>query len=213
MLNEHSRPTTAFLPGAHPATTRRMISAVLLGWLLVTLAGCSLAPPVPPAPAFDSAPVTGTLKRRLTLQPDDATQPAQTWIALIRLDESRLRAVLLTPYGQRLVTLIHDDRGSRYEASDVPPAALAEHLPMPAAWLASRLQWCLWPSEALQEAFVGSAWSLTIDGEARIIRHHGGTVARITPAETHAARAEEVWLDDRQGQYRLRISPLEEPTP
>lgn len=194
-------------------TLSAAISRLIQAMLLVVLASCSLTPSVSPSPTLDSAPLTGTLKRRLMFLPDDATQQAQTLIGLIHLDESRLRAVLLSPYGQRLVTLIHDDRGSRYQAGDLPPESLRDQLPMPAAWLAARLQWSLWTTKALQEAFAGSAWSVSVEDQARVIRHRGAVVARITPAGTHAARSEEVLLDDRQGQYRLRISPFEEPAP
>lgn len=198
-----------------PSRPLRRGKAALLGWLALALVlgGCSFAPPLPPSPAFDDAPVTGTLKRRLTFTPDDETQPSRTLIGLIRLDGSRLRAVLLTPYGQRLVTLVHGADGSRFEPGDVPREALREALPVSPEWLASRLEWSLWPIEALRDAFAGSPWTVAVAGDVREIRHRGELIARITPAAANAARTETVLLDDRQGDYRLRISPIEDADP
>ncbi|GHA96729.1 DUF3261 domain-containing protein [Modicisalibacter luteus] len=185
----------------------------VLGMVALGLAGCSLAPPVSPSPTFDSVPTTATLKRRLTFMPDDDSQAPQTLIGLIRIAEHELRAVLLTPYGQRLVTLVSDTGGSRYLVGDVAQETVQEKLPLPADWLASRLQWSLWPVAALRDAFAGSDWSITVSDGARVIRHHDKVIARITPASVSAGSTREVLLDDRQGRYRLRITPLEEAAP
>ncbi|MCG7600175.1 DUF3261 domain-containing protein [Halomonas sp. McH1-25] len=193
--------------------SQRCIPAPLLvaiGLATLSLAGCSLTPSVSPAPAFQSVAATDTLKRRLTFMPDDESRPPQTLIGLIRIADHELRAVLLTSYGQRLVTLVNDAEGSRYLAGDVPQATMEERLPVPADWLASRLQWSLWPVAALRDAFAGSAWTIEVEDGSRIIRQHGKVVARITPATASAERRQDVLLDDRQGRYRLRISPLEE---
>ena len=191
----------------------RLVGLGMLGMAALGLTGCAFTPPVSPTPSFESISETATLKRRLTFVPDDESQPSQTLIGLIRIAENELRAVLLTPYGQRLVTLVNDAKGSRYLAGDVPQATVEERLPMPADWLASRLQWSLWPVTALHDAFAGSAWSIAVEDESRVIRHHGKVVARITPASVHADSAQDMLLDDRQGQYRLRITPLEEAAP
>ncbi|WP_244613414.1 DUF3261 domain-containing protein [Modicisalibacter radicis] len=181
---------------------------LVIAVLLTLLGGCSLAPPLPPAPSQPALAEPATLKRQLTFERDDSSEP-QTLIALIRLDGNELRAALLTPYGQRLVTLVDDDDGSRYVAGDVPLAEIEKRLP-PAEWLAARLQWCLWPAGALREAFAGTSWRLTLTDEAREIHHHGRLIARISPADSQAGRRGPVLLDDRQGQYRLRITPLKE---
>lgn len=181
---------------------------VIIAVLLTLLGGCSLAPPLPPAPSQPALAEPTTLKRQLTFESND-NREAQTLIALIRLDGIELRAALLTPFGQRLVTLVQDTEGSRYVAGDVPLAEVEERLP-PADWLAARLQWCLWPAAALREAFAGTPWRLTLTEQAREIRHHGRLIARISPADSQAGSREPVLLDDRQGQYRLRITPLKE---
>lgn len=124
---------------------------LVVALLMALLGGCSLTPPLPPAPSQPALAEPATLKRQLSFESDDDRE-AQTLIALIRLDGIELRAALLTPYGQRLVTLIQDTEGSRYVAGDVPLAKIEERLP-PADWLAARLQWCLWPAAALREAF------------------------------------------------------------
>ncbi|MDW5377464.1 DUF3261 domain-containing protein [Halomonas sp. HP20-15] len=187
-----------------PAGPRLFVAALLLA----LLAACSLTPPLPPAPNQPALAEPTMLKRQLSFERDDRRE-AQTLIALIRLDGTALRAALLTPYGQRLVTLVDDDDGSRYVAGDVPLAEIEQRLP-PAEWLAARLQWCLWPAAALREAFAGTSWRLTLSEGAREISHRGQLIARISPADSQAGKREPVLLDDRQGQYRLRITPLKD---
>lgn len=183
-------------------------------WLSITLvlsmalAGCATRPPPAPSPAFDSIDFNGMLKRRLTFIPYDDDRETRELIGLIELNDDRLRAVLLTPFGQRLVTLMHDSEGSRFVPGDIPPEALREALPISPEWLASRLEWSLWPTPALRDGFAGSEWSVTIDDGSRVIRHAGVIVAHITPANASATDAGTVLLDDRQGRYRLRITPL-----
>ncbi|KXS38300.1 MAG: hypothetical protein AWU55_1517 [Halomonadaceae bacterium T82-2] len=177
--------------------------------LALLLGGCSLAPPLPPAPRQSLAATATTVQRRISLIPDDTRRAPRTLLAVLRVRGAGWRAAFLTPYGQRLVTLIHEDGDSRYREGDVPLATLGDTLP-PADWLAARLDWCLWPVAALQAAFDGTPWTVDVADGARIIRHHGRTVARITPADAEFARAETVRLDDRRGGYRLRISPLPE---
>ncbi|SHF21539.1 Protein of unknown function [Modicisalibacter ilicicola DSM 19980] len=185
--------------------------AVLAMALLTLASGCAWLPSTAPSPRLDSLPLTDTLERRLTFVPDDAPQRTRKLIALIRLDDEQLRAVFLTPYGQRLATLVHDAEGSRFEEGDLPRQALEEALPVSPEWLASRLEWSLWPPVALEEAFTGTPWSVDIVEDVRVIRFHGRVMARVTPPATDATRDEAVLLDDRQGKYRLRIAPLEAP--
>ncbi|MGC3874748.1 DUF3261 domain-containing protein [Halomonas sp. GXIMD04776] len=184
-------------------------SALVLISLLVLLSGCSLFPSTAPSPRFANLPLSETLKRRLTFIPDDEPDKAHTLIALIRREDTRLRAVFLTPYGQRLATLIHDDEDSRFEEGDIPEQAMKEALPVSPEWLASRLEWSLWPAVALEEAFIDSPWSVILEDDAREIYRYGTLIARVTPAMTDASREETVVLEDRQGHYRLRIVPLE----
>ncbi|RTR07119.1 DUF3261 domain-containing protein [Halomonas nitroreducens] len=185
--------------------------AVLL--LTLQLAGCAaLRPAPPPAPGLAAMPTLGPVQRRLTLAPDADPQQARTLITVLSLEPERLRAVLLTPYGQRLATLVRDARGSRYESGDTPVPGEAP-LPVPADWLAARLEWCLWPLEALHQAFAGSAWSAQRVGDSREIRRGGALVARIRPADPELSGTRRVLLDDRQGEYRLTIAPLKEAPP
>ena len=64
--------------------------------LLALLGGCSLTPPLPPAPSQPVLAEPATLKRQLIFERDDRRE-TQTLIALIRLAGSELRAALLTP--------------------------------------------------------------------------------------------------------------------
>lgn len=172
--------------------------------LAFALSACSLSPPVSPTPPLAAATTTDTLKSRLTFEPDGGE--ARTLIAFIRIDPDRLRAVLVTPYGQRLTTLVRDAEGARFETGDAPGEP---QLPMPPQWLASRLEWSLWPIDALQDAFAGSAWRVVDSATSRDISYRGSLVARITPAPDRD-RSETLMLDDRQGHYRLTIAPMQE---
>ncbi|MDH4572183.1 DUF3261 domain-containing protein [Salinicola acroporae] len=172
--------------------------------LAFALSACSLSPPVSPPPPLAAATTTDTLKSRLTFEPDEGE--ARTLIAFIRIEPERLRAVLVTPYGQRLTTLVRDADGARFEAGDAPGEP---PLPIPPEWLASRLEWSLWPLDALHEAFAGSAWQVVDGAASRDITYRGRLIARITPVPARD-RAETMMLDDRQGHYRLTIAPMQE---
>lgn len=130
-------------------------------------------------------------------------------MAFIRITPTALRAALVTPYGQRLTTLVRDADGARFEAGDAPGEP---PLPIPPDWLASRLEWSLWPRESLERAFAGSEWSIDEDATRREIRRRGTLVARITPAPRPGS-PRTLTLDDREGGYRLTITPREADIP
>ena len=169
---------------------------------IISLTACSLTPPTSPPPPLAVATTADTRKSRLTFQPDDGA--SRTLIAFIRIDPDRLRAVLVTPYGQRLTTLVRDADGARFEAGDAPGES---PLPIPPAWLASRLEWSLWPLDALRDAFDGSVWQVADSSTHRDILYRGKLAARITPVPDRD-HARTLTLDDRQGDYRLTIDPM-----
>ncbi|WP_229358969.1 DUF3261 domain-containing protein [Halomonas salipaludis] len=121
-------------------------------------------------------------------------------IGALRHDERSLRLALLSPQGQRLLTLVQDDQGARFLAgASFDP-------PFTAEWLANRLAWSLWPSSALAQAFAGTDWALVEDGEGRTIRYRNEDIAHVTGS------AECRVIDDIVGNYRLTIAPLDDPT-
>ncbi|WP_106418489.1 DUF3261 domain-containing protein [Salinicola tamaricis] len=183
---------------------RRPLALVLLSALLLGLSACSLSPPVSPSPPLAAAVTPETLASRLTFTPEEGE--SRTLIAFIRITPEALRAVLVTPYGQRLTTLVRDAQGARFEAGDAPGEP---PLPIPPAWLASRLEWSLWPRAALEHAFSGSAWQVAEHDDQRDIRYHGRLAASITP-RPDPAHPQTLTLDDRQGDYRLTITPLDQ---
>ncbi|MDV6317786.1 DUF3261 domain-containing protein [Chromohalobacter sp. HP20-39] len=189
--------------------SRFPLALVLCGLLL--LGGCSLAPPIAPHPALDQAERTETLTRRLTFVPNDAEADSRTLIAVLRLAPDELRVVLTTPYGQRLTTLVRDASGSRFEQGDAPRKDV---LPFPPGWLATRLEWALWPRASLETAFADSAWTLDENRQRRLIAYHGERIARIAPppAQRDMNSDSEILLEDFQGGYRLRITPLDAST-
>lgn len=185
---------------------KRSLPIILWLCLLGSLSACSLSPPVSPTPPLAAATTTDTLKSQLTFEPKEGEE--RTLIAFIRITPDQLRAVLVTPYGQRLTTLVRDADGARFEAGDAPGES---PLPIPPQWLASRLEWSLWPLGALHDAFAGSAWQATESPISRDIIYRGELAARITPAPDRD-HPQTLTLDDRQGDYRLTISPLNEET-
>ncbi|WP_110674609.1 DUF3261 domain-containing protein [Salinicola sp. RZ23] len=183
---------------------RRPLVLMLISALMFGLNACSLSPPVSPSPPLAAAVTPETLASRLTFAPEEGE--SRTLIAFIRITPDALRAVLVTPYGQRLTTLVRDAQGARFEAGDAPGEP---PLPIPPAWLASRLEWSLWPRAALARAFAGSAWQVAEHDDQRDIRYHGRLAASITP-RPDPAHPQTLTLDDRQGGYRLTITPLDQ---
>ncbi|MCW4153177.1 DUF3261 domain-containing protein [Halomonas sp. 18H] len=125
-------------------------------------------------------------------------QEQRVLIGILRQDSQSLRLALLSPQGQRLLTLVHDDRGSRFlsDASFDPPFT--------AEWLASRLSWSLWPASALTQAFNEEPWSLEETSAGRTVRYRERTIARIT-GDADCRR-----IDDLEADYRLYIAPLDD---
>ncbi|GGX86698.1 hypothetical protein GCM10007160_12560 [Litchfieldella qijiaojingensis] len=169
-------------------------------WLAAALAllvGCAGQPLNPPPPKFSALPETDTRMQRLTFHHQDQRHEL---IGVLRHDERSLRLALLSPQGQRLLTLVHDDHGARFLANT------AFDPPFSAEWLASRMAWSLWPSPALVQAFAASDWSLVEDREDRTIRYRNRAIARITGSAKCRI------IDDFEGDYRLYIAPLDDDT-
>lgn len=172
--------------------SRFVYQAGLIIAALLVLAGCA-GQPVATVPSLATLPEMETQRQRLTFEHDDQRHEM---IGILRHDDKALRLAILSPQGQRLLTLIHDDSGSRFlqDAAFEPPFT--------AEWLASRLSWNLWPAPAIDQAFESNAWSLQEDEAGRTIRYRQRVVARISgnPACT--------LIDDVEAGYRLYIMPL-----
>ncbi|MGR2739523.1 DUF3261 domain-containing protein [Billgrantia sp. Q4P2] len=164
---------------------------------LALLVGCAGRPVDAPPPELAALSEMGTRMQRLTFLQQDQRHEL---IGVLRHDERSLRLALLSPQGQRLLTLVQDDQGARFlaDASFDPPFS--------AEWLASRLAWSLWPSPALTQAFGGTGWSLAEDGKERTIRYRNQTIAHVIGS------AECRIIDDFEGDYRLYIAPLDDAT-
>lgn len=163
-----------------------LLSALLL------LFGCA-GRPVATVPSLATLPAMETQRQRLTFEHNDQRHEM---IGVLRHDDKTLRLVILSPQGQRLLTLIHDDSGSRFlqDAAFEPPFT--------AEWLASRLSWNLWPAPAIKQAFGSSAWSIQEDETGRTMRYRQRIVARIS------GNSACTFIDDVEAGYRLYIMPL-----
>lgn len=166
-------------------------------WLIIAitlLAGCA-GRPVATLPGLSTLPEMETQMQRLTFYHHDQRHEM---IGVLRHDDMSLRLAILSPQGQRLLTLVHDDDGSRFlhDASFEPPFS--------AEWLASRLSWSLWPSTAISQAFHTSAWSLEEDQKGRTIRYRQHVIARISGDASCRV------IEDIEANYRLYIARLDD---
>lgn len=171
---------------------------MLLIATLLILGGCAGRPANAPIPALAMLPEMASQQQKLTFEHE---QERRVLIGILRQDSQSLRLALLSPQGQRLLTLVHDDQGSRFlsDASFDPPFT--------AEWLASRLSWSLWPAPALTQAFNEEPWSLEETSAGRTVRYRERTIARIT-GDADCRR-----IDDLEADYRLYIAPLDDTDP
>lgn len=162
--------------------------------LLSLLAGCAGQQVITtPLPKLSELPEIGTQRQRLTFH----HQGRQHQLIGILQHDQALRLVMLNAQGQRLLTLVHDDDGSRFLHDTLEP-------PFSAEWLASRLSWSLWPASALSHAFSTNAWSLSEDHQGRTIRYATRVIARIS------GDAQCRLIEDFEADYRLYIAPLDD---
>ena len=117
-------------------------------------------------------------------------------LGVLRHDHQQLQLALISPQGQRLLTLVQDDEGARF----APGAAFEP--PFSAAWLASRLSFSLWPEARLREAFAGSDWSLEQRDHERRIYHQGRLAVRLEMTPTCHV------IHDIEADYRLSVATL-----
>ncbi|WP_024951049.1 DUF3261 domain-containing protein [Cobetia crustatorum] len=162
------------------------------------LSGCSLFAPQPlsaqsPMPALSSLQDTTTQRLSLRMERmdengkavmDDASPRLPPLLGVLRQSPEAMRLVLLSVQGQRLLTLVHDNDGSRFE--NARPDVL-EKLPFTADWLARRISWVHWPQAAIDKAFMGTDWQLVQAGDwqhpnqpaQRIIRQGNDVIAEL----------------------------------
>lgn len=206
------------------------------------LSGCSLLAPKPleaasPMPALASLEQTSTQRlilRVARIESDDnaqrtvdaderadadaeADESAQEHnlpplIGVLRQSPEAMRLVMLSVQGQRLLTLVHDADGSRFEKAR--PEVL-EKLPFSADWLARRIAWVHWPQAAIDAAFANTGWQLVQRGDwqqgrqpaQRIITQDGVTIAELTRDASGR-----VTLRDPAADMQLTLEPLAAPS-
>ncbi|MGQ7249638.1 DUF3261 domain-containing protein [Halomonas sp. V046] len=176
-----------------PCRVAALLPMALLAGLVLALGACSLVPPVSPPPALASLPPAGPDTQRLTFTRDAETR---VLIGVLRHDRQRLQLALLSPQGQRLLTLVRDAKGARF----LPGAAFDP--PFTAEWLASRLSWSLWPEAQLEAAFAGSDWSIDHAGDERRIYRDDDLIARLVMTPTCRV------IHDIEADFRLSVSSL-----
>ncbi|MFP5301327.1 DUF3261 domain-containing protein [Cobetia sp. SIMBA_158] len=198
------------------------------------LSGCSLLAPQPleavsPMPALASLEQTRTQRlilRVARIESDDNAQRAvdaeagegakeqnlPPLIGVLRQSPEAMRLVMLSVQGQRLLTLVHDADGSRFEKAR--PEVL-EKLPFSADWLARRIAWVHWPQGAIDTAFANTGWQLVQRGDwqqgrqpaQRIITQDGVTIAELTRDASGR-----VTLRDPAADMQLTLEPLAAPS-
>ncbi|TCJ26902.1 DUF3261 domain-containing protein [Halomonas sp. GDM18] len=133
-------------------------------------------------------------------------------IGVLRQSPEAMRLVMLSVQGQRLLTLVHDADGSRFEKAR--PEVL-EKLPFTADWLARRIAWVHWPQAAIDAAFANTGWQLVQRGDwqqrrqpaQRIITQDGVTIAELTRDASGR-----VTLRDPAADMQLTLEPLAAPS-
>ncbi|MDO6673080.1 DUF3261 domain-containing protein [Cobetia amphilecti] len=206
------------------------------------LSGCSLLAPKPleaasPMPALASLEQTSTQRlilRVARIESDDSAKRAidaddsadaraeageseqehnlPPLIGVLRQSPEAMRLVMLSVQGQRLLTLVHDAEGSRFEKAR--PEVL-EKLPFSADWLARRIAWVHWPQAAIDDAFANTGWQLVQRGDwlqgrqpaQRIITQDGVTIAELTRDASGR-----VTLRDPAADMQLTLEPLAAPS-
>lgn len=178
-------------------TINHFATCAFLSICLALLSGCTTRPAQAPLPDLSALPTAEARTQRLTFDHDGQRHQL---LGVLRHDNRELQLALLSPQGQRLLTLVQDAQGARFR----PGAAI--EAPFTAEWLANRLAWSLWPSPALERAFADSGWTLREDAEARIVAYRGRPMARITGSPECRI------IEDIEGGYRLQIASLGDDT-
>ena len=167
-------------------------AGLLAAWLLMS--GCATQLRSAPVPQLTALPASASRTQHLTFERDGERHEL---LAVLRHDQNLLRMALLSPQGQRLLTLEQDADGARFL-----PGAVFDP-PFSAQWLAERLSWSLWPAEQLQEAFNGSRWAVQQTEQGHKIYYRKQLVAIIT--DTGGCHI----VDDVQAGYRLYRTNVE----
>ena len=171
---------------------RCLPAGMLAGCLL--LAGCAASPRSAPVPELRTLPASAPHTQHLVFEHDGERHEL---LAVLSHDQRVLRMALLSPQGQRLLTLEQDAKGARF----LPGAAFDP--PFSAQWLAERLSWSLWPVEQLARAFRGSSWSVQQHPQGHDIYYRKQLVASIIDTgHCHV-------VDDVQAGYRLYRTPVQ----
>ncbi|MDN6298200.1 MAG: DUF3261 domain-containing protein [Halomonas sp.] len=178
-----------------PARSRPWLALPTFALAGTLLAGCALTPPDSPRPALEQLPDFDARQQRLTFVSDE---DRHIMLGVLRHRDATLRMALLSPQGQRLLTLVQDDDGARF----LPGASFQP--PFSAEWLAGRLAWDLWSNAALHQAFSGTDWRLEIRAGQRNIYRGDTLIARLS------GEADCRLIDDRESGYRLYIATLDD---
>lgn len=161
--------------------------SLLAVWLLM-MSGCAAQLRSAPVPDLNTLPASAPRTQHLVFEHDGERHEL---LAVLRHDQRMLRMVLLSPQGQRLLTLEQDADSARFL-----PGAVFDP-PFSAQWLAERLSWSLWPAEELERTFKGSRWAVQQTEQGHRIYYRKQLVTIITDiGSCHI-------VDDVQAGYRL----------
>lgn len=170
----------------------RRAASLLAACLLIS--GCAAQLRSAPVPELATLPTSAPRTQHLVFE--HGTERHEL-LAVLRHDQRSLRMALLSPQGQRLLTLEQDAEGARFL-----PGAVFEP-PFPAQWLAERLSWSLWPVDQLARAFDGSRWTVQPTEHGHRIYYRKQLVAIIS--DTGGCHV----VDDVQAGYRLYRTTVE----
>lgn len=177
----------------YPLWVKRCWAVGLLAVCLL-ISGCAAPLRSAPVPELATLPASAPRTQHLVFERDGERHEL---LAVLRHDQKVLRMALLSPQGQRLLTLEQDADGARFL-----PGAVFEP-PFSAQWLVERLSWSLWPAEQLERTFDGSRWAVQQTDQGHRIYYRQQLVAIITDTEgCHI-------VNDVQAGYRLYRTTVE----
>jgi len=163
------------------------------------LAACSAARLTAPGPPSlhllppGEAPAALLLKQKITLQANGAQRQ---FLAVARFGLQRLQLVVLSPEGQRLLSLDYD--GENLLQEDYGP------LDLPGREILAIIQFAMWPEDSIKAHYPAQdGWLVETSAAGRILLTASGAVLKIS------FQHEELSVDNYLHGYRVIVDTLE----
>lgn len=145
-----------------------------------------LLPPV-------DGPEDSLLKQKITMESQGLSQQ---FIAVLRLQQDRLKLATLLPTGQQLFYLEYD--GKKFIQDN------ASSIDIPSEDILAIMQFALWPSGSIKQHYtIEDGWTVDISPEQRTLLIDSAVFITIT------YQAEKVIIENHLHNYQLKVQPLD----